>query len=140
METGVKQTGPAIKGKEKKQEKTKAKPEMPKLADYPRVSMYENDKRILLAMEMPGLTRKDVTLNFNIRSVDVLGKKRNALPNKENEYKISELKYGIFSRKIELPHDIDVARSKVKAKIKNGLFLLDLKKKNYSKLKEAEIK
>jgi HSP20 family protein len=126
--------------KEKKEKKVKPpKPELPQLSNFPNISMVETGKAIMMAVEVPGFSRKDIKIGLNINSVSFSGKKQQILPEEKNKSLLSEVKHGVFNRLIKLPCDVDIRKSNVKARVKNGLLTMNLLKKDYKKVKSIPV-
>lgn len=115
------------------------KPELPELPNYPNVSMVDAGREIVLAVEVPGFSRKDLTVGLNINSVALSGKKKPAVSQGKDKALLSELKYGMFNRMIKFSCDVDTRRSRVKAQVKNGMFTMTLRKKDYRKIKTVPV-
>jgi len=91
----------------------------------PEVSVFENDKLYVVALDIPGVEKKDVNIEVEGSSLIVSGKREEA--NKENmSLYYSQTRYGNFSRTFNLPEEIDV--EKIAAKYKNGTLNLTLPK------------
>ena len=101
--------------------------------------MVETGKEILLAAEVPGLSRKDINIGLNINSVSLSGKKKWVHPEGKDKALISEVKYGIFNRLIKFPCNVEIRKSRVNARVTNGLLTLSLLKKDYKKVKSIPV-
>ena len=142
MNTDTKQqTAVQVKEEVKKESKqNRIKPELKILTDFPLRNMVEEGKSIKITMELPGISKNEIKINYNIKSVTISGKKKFVLSKTDGNLIISEPKYGTFTRYIDLPCDVNVSKKTVKASINKGLFMLKLKKKNYNKLKTVPVK
>ena len=92
----------------------------------PMVDVADEGKKILVAIELPGIRQKDVTVNTDGDMLTIQGEKK---PGKKSEnigLHQSERTFGSFSRSLRLP--ARVKSSKVKAEFKNGVLLLQMKK------------
>ena len=127
--------------KTKKEVKSKkVKPVLPKLTGFPLTNMVDEGKSIKITMELPGISRNEIKITYNIKTVTISGKKKPVLSQNGENQILSEPKYGSFTRHIDLPCEVNVSKKSVKACINKGLFMLKLKKKNYNKLKTISVK
>jgi HSP20 family protein len=95
----------------------------------PAVNIFENEKEFVLEMAVPGLSKKDITLEVE---KDYLLVSADIKDEKEQKYRLREFKYGVFKRKFYLTDEID--REKINAKFDNGLLNIHLLKIDKSKL------
>lgn len=70
-------------------------------------------------MELPGLEREDVRLEVHGNELAVYGERRPPLNVEGAAFQVMERSYGCFSRRFELPEDID--DQAVAASMKSGL-------------------
>lgn len=104
----------------------------------PRVNITENDSRIKLEFELPGLERDDIKVTVKDGLLTVSGE-RKAEKKEENEnYVRSEIYNGQFSRSFTLPETVET--DKISADYKNGLLTLALPKSEKAKPKTIEVK
>lgn len=116
----------------------------------PRIDIAEDEKKIYLYAEIPGVEKKDVKLTINDEnSLLIKGKKIRddvtSEDNKENENKEekevsfirAERRFGEFSRSFVLPENVN--NESIKATFKDGVLTIELDKKEPEKPKEREI-
>ncbi|GHF57380.1 Hsp20/alpha crystallin family protein [Seohaeicola zhoushanensis] len=72
-----------------------------------------------IAMELPGVSEKDVELTVDEGVVTVRGEKKTSSEKKGDTWYFSERQYGAFSRSFRLPPDAD--GSKASAEMKDGV-------------------
>jgi HSP20 family protein len=92
----------------------------------PRVDVTENDTRILVTAELPGMEEKDVELLWNDNVLTIKGEKKAEHEEKEKGYTYTERSYGSFERRI--PIDTEVLSDKLEATFKNGVLTVTLPK------------
>ena len=92
----------------------------------PAVDMSENEKKILVHFEIPGMDDKDLDISLNGRVLTIKGEKKQEKEDKEKHHHFIERRYGAFSRSLELPADVNA--DQVNAKYKDGVFTLNLPK------------
>lgn len=93
----------------------------------PNLDIYENEKEVVVEVELPGVEREDVKiLVFNER-LDIRGVKR-GYSSVETDFRfhLMEREYGYFQRIINLPGSLDPSASR--AVLKNGVLRIYLPK------------
>ncbi len=93
----------------------------------PNLDIYENDKEIIVEVELPGVERDDIKLIvFNDR-LDIKGIKRGYSCSEPSfHFLLMEREYGYFQRIINLPGVLDPSASR--AVLKNGILTIYLPK------------
>ena len=76
--------------------------------------------------ELPGMSKDDVELTFDERSLTISGKKENREETKENGVFRTERYYGYVQRTVPLPGDLD--RENAEASFENGVLSVRFKK------------
>ena len=107
--------------------------EVPAVA--PLVDIYENDDEILLHVDMPGVDKKDITVEIE-NGLLALGGSRKVETNGTAQWK--EFGDVEFQRTFSVPPTIDV--EKVNADLKDGVLHLHLLKSEATKPRQIEIK
>lgn len=102
----------------------------------PSVDMHETKDELVLSVEVPGLSEKDVTVSITGDLLSIKGERRVADQTKDEKYLHVERVYGQFERLIELP--MAVQPDKVKATYRDGVLTITLPKAE--ELKPREIK
>ena len=90
----------------------------------PMTNINEAEKAYILALEMPGLTREDVTVSIEGDALNVRGVRSRQLEEKGLLH--NEIRSNVFERSFGLMPGID--RDKVKATMKDGLLTIELAK------------
>lgn len=88
----------------------------------PAMDAVETDAGLELTLELPGMTREDVTITADGDELSVTGVKRAEHEAKDHNYRIWERTYGEFRRSIGLPRSVD--GTKVTATMKDGVLKL----------------
>jgi HSP20 family protein len=106
----------------------------------PRVDMTENDKEIEIAVELPGLERKDVDISLDNDILTIRGEKKFEAEkdDKNKNYHLNECSYGVFYRVLQLPPGIDPAT--VQATMSKGVLTIKIPKPRQSEAKKIEVK
>jgi HSP20 family protein len=103
----------------------------------PAVEIVESDDEIMLTAELPGLEEKDIHINVEENLLSLTGE-RTFEKKEEGDYLRSERWYGKFSRSFRLPETADV--EKISAKLKNGVLIVTVPKKEEAKPRQIEVK
>ncbi|SYW03494.1 Heat shock protein [Oenococcus oeni] len=103
-----------------------------------RTDISENDKEYGLKIELPGLDKKDIKIDYsndNLTVSGVLSSKAEEKDKKNNVVR-SERRYGNYSRSYYVP---GVDENKISAKYENGILNLTLPKSDESQTHHIEI-
>lgn len=113
----------------------------PKIAEsgdiIPSIEMFDRKNEIVVRVELPGMEKKDIDLTITKDTLNIRGESKRSEEVKHEDYFLSEIAYGTFSRTIALP--MDVENEKAKAAFKDGILEIALPKKEESKPKEIKI-
>jgi HSP20 family protein len=91
-----------------------------------KVDMSETDKHVLVKVEVPGMTEKEIELNVNKNQLTISGEKKQEKEENEKGWYKMERQYGSFTRTIPLPCEIET--DKAEATYKNGVLTVKLPK------------
>ena len=103
----------------------------------PSVDMYATKDDLVLAVEMPGVSEKDVSVSITGDLLTVKGERRFENQVKEQDLLHVERTYGKFERVIQLP--MAVLADRVKATYRDGVLEIKLPKAEEVKPKEIKI-
>lgn len=105
----------------------------------PPMEIAETPVELTLTAELPGMTAKDVEINFEDGTLFVRGEKVEEKEEGEEkkEYYLWERNYGAFQRAFTLPFTVD--SSKVVAEFKNGVLKVHMPKTAEAKAKGRKI-
>ena len=104
----------------------------------PSVDIFETEGEIVVKAELPGMERKDITLNLENNVLTLKGERRFEKETKEENYHRIERSYGSFLRSFTLPDAAD--GSKVSADFKDGVLTVHLPKGEKARPKAVEVK
>jgi len=104
---------------------------------YPAADVYENKDDYVFKLEVPGLSKDDVKIEFNDGTLSISGEKKEEKEVKNENYHRVESFSGKFSRSFSLPRDIDI--DKIDANMKNGILQLRLPKAEDQKTRAIPI-
>ena len=103
----------------------------------PAVDIFETEGEIVVKAELPGMERKDITLNLERNVLTLKGERRFEKETKDENYHRIERSYGGFSRTFSIPATVD--EEKIHAEYKEGVLKIVLPKKEQAKPKQIRI-
>ena len=106
-------------------------------AFVPAVDIYEDDKKIVLKLEVPGIQEKDLDISVENSTLTVKGERKFEAEEKEENFHRIERRYGSFFRAFTLPSTVDTEH--VQAKYNAGVLKLELLKKPEAQPKQIKI-
>lgn len=93
---------------------------------YPATDIYETKDSYMFKMEVPGMNKDDIQIEFSDNTLTVKGTRQNEQEFKEENYHRIERSSGTFSRSFIVPGTAD--GSKIAATMKNGILELTIPK------------
>ncbi len=104
---------------------------------YPHVDVAELEDKFILTVELPGVAKDDINVEFEKDMLRISGERKREAPTDGN-YLHNERFYGKFMRSftVNIPVDAD----KIEATFKNGLLTLVIPKAEEAKPKPIKIK
>ncbi len=106
-------------------------------AFVPAVDIYEDDKKVMLKLEVPGIEEKDLDVSVENNTLTVKGERKFEKEEKEENFHRIERRYGSFYRAFTLPSTVDTEH--VEAKYNAGVLKLELLKKPEAQPKQIKI-
>jgi len=103
----------------------------------PRVDVYQTEDEVVVKAEIPGVSREDLSLYVDDRSVRISGETRREEKYSENDTYRSERYYGSFSRTVPLP--AEVKPDEARAEYKDGILTVTVPKAEQSKGRKIDI-
>lgn len=101
----------------------------------PAANVIETEDHFELTLAIPGLTKKDVSIDLENDKLIISSEKDQA---DEGTYKLKEFNYGTFKRRFSLPKSVD--QDKITASVKDGILSIVINKKEEQKPKSISIK
>jgi HSP20 family protein len=92
----------------------------------PRLDVTEEAKAFIVTAELPGMSEKGIDLSISGDTLTIRGEKKEEKEDKNRNYYYSERSYGMFTRSIPLPRQIET--DKVSASFKKGVLTITLPK------------
>jgi HSP20 family protein len=106
-------------------------------AFVPPVDIYEDEHRIVLKLEVPGLTEKDLDIQLENQVLTVKGERKFEKEEKEQNFHRIEQRYGSFYRSFTIPNTVDA--ESVKAGYDAGVLKIELAKRAEAKPKQIKV-
>lgn len=105
----------------------------------PAAEVREEDDRWNLAIELPGLRKGDIKIEFEENLLKITGTAPERRPEKEKNYFYTERKYGTFLRTFEVPENVN--SEAISAEFQDGILNVSIPKAEKPKeTKKIEIK
>jgi len=103
----------------------------------PAVDVYEDEKKVVLKLEVPGIEEKDLDVSVENNTLTVKGERKFEKEEKEENFHRIERRYGSFYRAFTLPSTVDTEN--IAAKYEAGVLKLELKKKPEAQPKQIKV-
>ena len=103
----------------------------------PAVDIYEDSKKVVLKLEVPGINEKDLDIRVENNTLTVKGERKFEKEEKEENFHRIERRYGTFYRAFTLPSTVDTEH--VQANYENGILKLELSKKPEAQPKQIKV-
>ena len=106
-------------------------------AFVPPVDVYEDEHKIVLKLEVPGLKQEDLDIQIENNALTVKGERKFEKEEKEENFHRIERRYGSFFRSFSLPTTVDTEN--VEASYNAGVLKLELKKKASAQPRQIKV-
>lgn len=103
----------------------------------PPVDVYEDEKQIVLKLEVPGVKLEDLDIQLENQRLTVKGERRFESEEKAENFHRIERRFGSFTRSFTLPQTVDTAN--VTATNDAGVLTISLQKKVEAQPKQVKI-
>jgi HSP20 family protein len=114
--------------------------EWPRMAGeewVPPVGFYEKGGNYVLNVEIPGVSKDDLSISLDKNVLTISGKKEKRREEEGANYYLQEASFGSFSRSLRLPGEIN--EGNVQAVYKDGILTLTMPKQNKNQTKQIKI-
>lgn len=103
----------------------------------PPVDVYEDDHRIVLKLEIPGMKLEDLDIQLENNNLTVRGERKFESEEKEENFHRIERRYGSFYRSFTIPNTVNP--DSVKADYDAGVLRIQLEKRAEAKPKQIKV-
>lgn len=101
------------------------------------VDMFEEGEDLVIKAEIPGMKKDEISIDFSGDIVTISGEKKSEEHTERKDYYRVERSFGTFSRKLRLPVDIQI--DKTRATFKDGVLEIRMPKSESEKQKVRKI-
>jgi HSP20 family protein len=103
----------------------------------PAVDIYEDNSKVTLKLEVPGIEEKDLDVRVENNTLTVKGERKFEKEEKEENFHRIERRYGTFYRAFTLPSTVDAEH--INAAYNNGVLRIELSKKPEARPKQIKV-
>jgi HSP20 family protein len=103
----------------------------------PAVDIYEDEHKLLLKLEVPGIRQEDIDVRLENQTLTVRGERKFEAEEKEENFHRIERRFGSFVRSFTLPVTVDT--NSIAARYDAGVLSIQLAKKEAAKPKQVKI-
>jgi len=104
----------------------------------PEMDFIERKDEYVILADLPGMTKKDVTVMYEAGELVIKGKRQEERESELGDYLIAERSEGNFMRSFRVPSAAD--ESKIRAECKDGVLTVHVPKKEEAKPRVIDIK
>ena len=101
------------------------------------IDMFEEGDALVIKAEIPGMKKEEISIDFAGDVVTISGEKKSEEKTERKDYYRVERSFGSFSRKLQLPVEIQV--DKATASFKDGVLEIRMPKSEAAKKKTRKI-
>jgi len=106
-------------------------------AFVPPVDIYEDEHKIVLKLEAPGLKQEDLDIQLENNTLTIKGERKFEKEEKEENFHRIERRYGSFFRSFTVPNTVNT--ESVKASYDAGVLRVELEKRAEAKPKQIKV-
>ena len=106
-------------------------------AFVPPVDVYEDEHKIVLKLEVPGMKESDLDIQLENNVLTVKGERKFEKEEKEENFHRIERRYGSFYRSFTIPNTVNP--ESVKASYEAGVLKVELEKRAEAKPKQIKV-
>ena len=103
----------------------------------PPVDVYEDDRKLSIKMDVPGINSKDLDIRIDGNLLTVSGERKFETEEKKENFRRVEREYGSFYRSFTLPASADT--DNIDATFENGTLRIDIAKRADQRAKQIKI-
>ena len=103
----------------------------------PRTDIYEEDDRVVLEIEAPGLREEDINLTVEGNALTITGERKRSEERKKGRYQRVERYYGSFSRTFTLPAMVEP--NSIQASYEHGVLHASISKRAEARPRRIKI-
>lgn len=104
----------------------------------PSTEIKENDDSFNLNISVPGIKKNEIKIELNNGVLEVSGERKTEKTEESDKFHLSEISYGKFSRRFQLPDNVN--HEKIDAKVEDGILRLSIPKLDEVKPRQIDVK
>lgn len=104
----------------------------------PRVDLSETDQAYLIELDVPGMKKDELEVNYQDGSLTISGERRQTATDENASYVRVERRFGRFYRSFDLPKSVE--STKIDATYQDGVLKIEVPKAEESKPRSVQIK
>lgn len=106
---------------------------LPKTGDNLTTDVFEENGKIIVEMDLSGIESEDIDIYAEDNQLHVTGSQEEVSEEDEENYYMTEVRYGSFDRMVTLPEDVDT--EKMEASFEDGILTVEVPKAKKEKKK-----
>lgn len=103
----------------------------------PKTDLVETDDEFRLHLDVPGMSKEDITINLQNNTLTVSGERRSTRKNEGDDYVRVERSFGNFHRTFTLPNSVDAEG--IEAEYDSGVLTITVPKTEKAARRRIEI-
>lgn len=103
----------------------------------PRTDLVETDENFRLRLDVPGMSKEDISINLQNPTLTVRGKRTSERTNESEEFVRVERAFGAFQRTFTLPDAVDA--DSIEATYDDGVLTINIPKTEESTRRQIEV-
>ena len=103
----------------------------------PPVDIFEDEHKVVLALEVPGLKQEDLNIEVENNTLSIRGERKFEGEQKQDNYHRIERRYGSFYRAFTLPQTVNA--ESISANYDAGVLRVELEKRAESKPRQVKV-
>lgn len=112
-------------------------PEAASLEWRPLADVFEEEKEIVISIDLPGVSRDDIQLSVENGVLSIRGERKLPHDDRKQDYHRIEKPVGPFSRSFSLPSAVDPSR--IQASFRDGVLEISLVKREESRPRSIQV-
>lgn len=104
----------------------------------PRVDVHDENNKLVLEAELPGVKKEDIKVDFAAGVLSISAEKRHEKEVQNKNRYLAERTYGKYERRFRLSDDLDAEQ--ISAKFENGILRLEIGRKQGAVPRQISIK
>ncbi len=101
------------------------------------MEVSESDSEYVLKMDVPGMTDKDIKVNWQGDVLTISGERKEEKTEEKGQRRYSERSYGMFTRSMNLP--AQVKHDQIRARCKDGVLEVRLPKQEKTPVRDVKV-